>query len=73
YRVLLDLIPKEEELEEGDVVVTSSLGGVFPDDLLVGELQYVQKSDLTAFQGGAVKPFFQIQKDNSLFILRNYP
>jgi len=73
YRVLLDLILKEEELKEGDLVVTSALGGTFPDNLLVGEVKSIEKSDLTAFQGGKVELFFQLRKENSLFIITNYP
>lgn len=73
YRVLLDLIPKEEELQVGDTMVTSALGGTFPDNLLIGELKDVQKSDLTAFQGGKVELYFHPKKENSLFILKNYP
>ncbi|MCH7828594.1 rod shape-determining protein MreC [Patescibacteria group bacterium] len=72
YRVLLDLIPQEEELLEGDAVVTSALGGVFPDNLLIGDVKSIEKSDLTAFQGGKVELFFQLRKENSLFILTNY-
>ena len=71
YRALLDLIPQEDELKEGDVIVTSALGGVFPDNLLVGKIQSIEKSDLTAFQGGKIELFFQVKKENSLFIMRN--
>ena len=72
YSVLLDLIPQEEELKKGDLVITSSLGGIFPDNLLIGEIRSVEKSDLTAFQGGKVELFFKVGKENSLFILTNY-
>tara|TARA_Y100000310_G_scaffold90899_1_gene88200 strand:- start:124 stop:900 length:777 start_codon:yes stop_codon:yes gene_type:complete len=73
FRALLDLILQGEELLGGDVVVTSALGGTFPDNLLVGELKEVEKSDLAAFQGGAVELFFHPRKENSLFIITNYP
>ena len=73
YHALLDLILKEEELKAGDLVVTSALGGIFPDNLLVGDVKSVEKSDLTAFQGGKVELFFHPKKENSLFILTNYP
>ena len=73
YRVLLDLIPQKVELKEGDLVVTSALGGTFPDNLLIGEVRSIEKSDLAAFQGGIVELFFQAGKENSLFILTNYP
>lgn len=73
YRVLLDLIPQTEELQEGDLVMTSALGGIFPDNLLIGEVKSIEKSDLTAFQGGKVELFFRVGKENSLFIITNYP
>lgn len=73
YRVLLDLIPQEEELKEGDTVVTSALGGTFPGNLLVGDVKSVEKSDLTAFQGGKVELYFHPKKQDSLFIIKNYP
>lgn len=73
YGVLLDLILQEEELYKGDLVVTSALGGIFPDNLLIGEIKSIEKSDLTAFQGGQVELFFKVEKENSLFILTNYP
>jgi rod shape-determining protein MreC len=71
YRVLLNLIPQEEELKEGDIVLTSALGGIFPDNLLIGELLSIEKSDLTAFQGGKVELFFHPRKENSLFVITN--
>ena len=73
YEARLDLIPQEEELQEKDVVVTSALGGNFPDNLLVGELKNIEKSDLTAFQGGKIELFFQTKRANSLFVIQNYP
>jgi len=73
YRARLDFIPQAQELLEGDVVVTSALGGVFPNNLLVGELRNIDKSDLAAFQGGEVELFFHPRKENSLFILTNEP
>ena len=72
FQALLGFIPKEEELLKGDALVTSALGGVFPDNFLVGEVKSVEKSDLTAFQEGKVELFFHPRKENSLFILTNY-
>ena len=46
FNVFLDLIPKEEELKKGDVLVTSALGGIFPDNLLVGKVKEVEFRDL---------------------------
>ena len=72
FQAFLGFIPKEEELLKGDALVTSALGGVFPDNFLVGEVKSVEKSDLTAFQGGKVELFFHPRQENSLFVLTNY-
>jgi rod shape-determining protein MreC len=71
FEAVLDLIPKEVELREGDMLVTSVLGGMFADNLLVGKVLSVDKSDLTAFQGGRVELFFHPSKENSLFVIKN--
>lgn len=71
-RAVLDLIPQEQELQEGAVVVSSALGGLFPDNLLVGEITKVQKSDVEAFQQGEVKLYFAPTKDNTLFAITNW-
>lgn len=73
FKALLDFIPQEEGLTGGDLVVTSALGGVFPGGFLIGELGSVEKSDIAAFQGGSVSLFFHAKKENSLFIITNYP
>lgn len=68
---LFDLVPREAGLSVGDVVSTASLGGVFPEDFLIGEVIEVKKSDLSAFQQASVRLFFDFKKEYSLFILKN--
>ena len=69
---MLDLGEYEEEIHENDVIVTSSLGGVFPENLLVGKVQSVIRRGSDPFQKATVEPFFNIKKANLLFILTGY-
>lgn len=71
-RILFDLIPKEKEIAEGDLVVTSALAGVFPEGLLIGEISQVTKSDLEPFQAAQIQPGFDIGDLEKLFILINW-
>jgi len=71
-KVLFDLIPKEKEISEGDLVVTSVLAGVFPQGLLVGEISKVQKSDLEPFQAAQIQPAFNIRNLEKLFIITEW-
>jgi rod shape-determining protein MreC len=65
----LTLIPKDEEIKEGDLVVTSPLGGIFPKGLLIGQIQEVKKSDVEPFQVASLKPFFNLQDLEIVFLI----
>jgi len=43
----MDLIPQASEVKEGQTVITSGLGGIYPRGLLIG---YVQKTEITVDQ-----------------------
>jgi rod shape-determining protein MreC len=70
--VMLDLVPVENILNEGDILVTSSLEKTFPKDLLVGKVTKITKDDQKPFQQAQIEPFFDINKIDNLFIITNY-
>jgi rod shape-determining protein MreC len=65
----LDLVPKEKEVSAGEIVLTSALGGIFPKNLMVGEVSSAKKSDLEPFQDIELKPSFDVSGLESLFII----
>lgn len=71
YQALLDLIPQESTVVPGDIVVSASLGGVFPENLLVGEVKEVRVSDEKSFQQASLSLFFDVRKAGLLFIIKN--
>lgn len=72
--VVLDLIPRDKEIKEGQFAVTASLGNNYPKNLLVGSIKKVVKNDIEPFQEAEISPFFDIQKLESVFIIadRNF-
>ena len=70
FQLFLDLVPKEKEIKEGDLIITSSLGGVFPKGLLVGQIQKIKKSDIEPFQQAEIKPAFEIKELEAVFIIK---
>jgi len=70
FQLFLDLVPKEKEIKEGDRVITTSLGGIFPKGLLVGQIQKVKKSDIEPFQQAEIKPSFDIKELETVFIIK---
>lgn len=59
--VILDLIPAEEKIEEGDLVVSG--------DFLIGLVKKVKKIDVSPFQQAEVSAFLNISDLEKLFIV----
>ena len=71
YKASLDLIPQESRVIPGDIVVSASLGGIFPEDLLVGEVTEARTSDEKSFQQASLSLFFDVREAGLLFIINN--
>lgn len=71
-KVFLDLIPRDKEIQPGDLVVSSSLGGIYPRGLLVGVVESVKKNDVQPFHQAEVSPFFNLQEIKNVFIILKY-
>ncbi|MFH1656975.1 MAG: rod shape-determining protein MreC [bacterium] len=69
FGLLLDLVPREKQLREGDILVTTSWGGIFPQGILVGVVKEIRKNDVDPFQKITIEPFFDLQKVNNLFVV----
>ena len=72
FQLELELIKKENKPPEGSLVFTSSLGGIFPGGLLVGEIKNIQAEGSTLFLRGAVIPYFQQVESENVFIISNF-
>jgi rod shape-determining protein MreC len=72
FKIFIDLIPQEKEIKEGDVIITSPLGEVFPKGLVVGQIGKILKSDIDPFQQAQINPAFDIQRIELLFIILGY-
>ncbi len=71
--VYLDLVPLDSQIQQGDVLLTSVLGKVFPKDFLVGRVISKSKDDLKPFVQATVEPFFDINNTENLFVILDYP
>ena len=71
FKLSLDLIPREEDISEGDLVITSSLGGVYPVGLLVGRVKEVKRIDTDSFRKAEINPIFDINKLDYLLIVND--
>ena len=69
----LHYVLKSAEVEKGDYVLTSGLGGVFPKGLMVGTVAEITKSRRGMFQNIAVKPAVDFsQLEYLIIIMKKY-
>jgi rod shape-determining protein MreC len=72
FSAIFDLIPRDSEIKEGDLLITSVFGGIFPEGILAGKIIKVEKNDTDAFQKAQIQPIFDIKELGNLFIIVNF-
>lgn len=70
-QLTLDLVPKTKELKQGDLIITTTLGGVYPKGLLVGTVRNAQKSDTEPFWRTEISPLFRANELSYVFVILN--
>ncbi len=59
------------DVQEGDVVISSGLGGVYPKGLIVGSVFSVQKKPYGLFQEVTITPAVDFSRMEEVFVVRN--
>ncbi len=70
--VSLDFIPQEANVEPGDLVLTSGLGGNFPPNILIGQVTSVRSQDYDLFQSASVQPVVNFEGLEIVLIITNF-
>lgn len=70
--VSLDLVESDATLNVNDILISSGLEGLFPNNMLVGKITSVNKNDLKPFQSANVQPFFDIKGIDNLFVITDF-
>jgi rod shape-determining protein MreC len=71
-QISLEKVPQEKEVKEGDIVITSSLGEIFPKGLLIGKIERVQESDIEPFQKVEMSLFFDVEELKTVFVIIDF-
>ncbi|NIV15117.1 MAG: rod shape-determining protein MreC [Aliifodinibius sp.] len=70
--ISLDLIPQDAEVEPGDLILTSGIGGNFPSNILVGQVASVRGEATALFQQAAVQPAVDFSRLNIVLVIVDY-
>ena len=71
-RLRLDYLPAGCQLIGGDLVVTSGLGGYYPEELVIGSIEEVQKDDSGAASYAVVVPAVDFDALTEVFIIKSF-
>jgi rod shape-determining protein MreC len=70
--LFLDMIPIDEVVEPGDVVLTSGLGGNYPPNIFVGQVLSTQSRENALFQTASIQPIVDFSSINAVLVVNNF-
>jgi len=70
-KIILDMFPKDQELELGKLVTTSALGGIYPSGMVIGTIGAVNSVDSEPFKKAEINPAYNLNTINKVFIIKN--
>lgn len=70
--VSLEMIPQDLEVNQGELVVTSGLGGDYPSDVVVGQVITVRKHATDLFQTASIQPVVDFKALRAVLVITNF-
>lgn len=71
FNLIMDLVPTQNKILEGDMVVTSGKDELFPAGLIIGSVAEIINKDNQVFQKVRVSPIINVNKLDAIFIMKN--
>lgn len=62
-------LPMDSEVKEGDVIMTSGVGMLYPKEIRIGEVISVEEDKVKVMKSAIVKPYVDFNKLEELFIV----
>ena len=68
--LFMDFIPRSEELEIGERIITSGMDKIYPKGILIGKIEKIDLSQNQLFQRVTISPAVDFSKLEEVFIIR---
>lgn len=68
--LLLEQIPQDEKINQGDLIATSGLGGQFPKGIIIGKVENVKQISGSIFQAIEARPMLNLSKIEKVMIIK---
>lgn len=70
--ILLDMIPQGANVQPGDLVLTSGLGGGYPANILIGQISSIRSRDQDIFQRASIQTVLDFSRINIVLVIVNF-
>ena len=70
--MVMDWVDLEAQIEVGEVVLTSGLGGKFPQDMVIGRIAEVERREAELFQRATIQPAIDFDALEIVFIITDF-
>jgi len=70
-KITLESLEKDSLVEEGDICITSALGGHYEEGFLVGKIVSISNLASEVFKTGKIEPFFTLNDLDKVLIIKN--
>ena len=68
----MDWIDLEAQVEIGETVLTSGLGGKFPEDMIIGRVTSVERQEADLFQRAVIQPAVDFSSLEMVFVITDF-
>ncbi len=70
--ITLEMVPQDTNLEAGEIILTSGLGGSYPANLLIGQVITVRQFENELFQTATVQPIVDYSQLQAVLVIKNF-
>jgi len=70
--ITLEMIPQEDEIHPGELILTSGLGGTYPSNILIGQVISVRKLETALFQSASVQPVVDFTELRAVLVVQDF-
>lgn len=70
--ITLDMVPVDTEVQIGDILMTSGLGGTYPPNIFVGQVLTMQSKQNVLFQTGSIQPVVDFSTLSAVLVITNF-
>jgi rod shape-determining protein MreC len=70
--VTLEMVNPSITLQQGDLILTSGLGGAYPSDILIGQVLSAENEANALFKGATVQPVVDFTNLRAVLIITNF-